>query len=164
MNRSILTQVAGLAGWLLLSAAAAATGAVASARSEAFYQQLVRPDWAPPSSLFGPVWTVLYVLMAIAAWLVWRSRGFSGARTALVLYLVQLVANALWTWIFFAWRMGTLAFIEILVLWLLIVATVIAFWRVHKFAAVLLLPYLGWVTFASALTYAIWMLNPSSLT
>ncbi len=163
VNRSTRAQLLGLGGWLFLSFLAAGTGAVASVRSEEFYGQLVRPEWAPPSSLFGPVWTVLYILMAVAAWLVWCERGFSGARTALWLYLIQLVANALWTWLFFAWRQGTLAFVEILVLWVLIVATIIAFWRVHKLAAVLLLPYLGWVTFASMLTYAVWQGNPDVL-
>ena len=163
LNRSTGTQLLGLAGWLLLSFAAAAIGALASVRSEAFYEQLVRPDWAPPASVFGPVWTVLYVLMGIAAWLVWRARGFSGARTALTLYVVQLAANALWTWLFFAWRLGFPAFVEILVLWVLIAATILAFWRVRRLAAVLLIPYLAWVTFAAALTFSIWQLNPELL-
>jgi tryptophan-rich sensory protein len=101
--------------------------------------------------------------MGIAAWLVWRERGFSGARAALVLFLAQLLANALWTWLFFAWRQGALAFVEILVLWALILATSISFWRVRKVAAVLLIPYLGWVSFAAFLTYAVWKRNPQLL-
>src|SRR5690606_9592199 len=137
-NRSMPGQISGLVGWLLLSFAAAGIGALASARSEAFYQQLSRPDWAPPPSVFGPVWSVLYLLMGVAAWLVWRERGFAGARAALGLFLLQLLANALWTWLFFAWRQGALAFGEILVLWVLIVATTVAFWRVRKLAALLL--------------------------
>ena len=160
MNRSIPTQVLGLAGWLLVSFAAAAVGGLASVRAGAFYQQLSRPGWAPPASVFGPVWSVLYLLMALAAWLVWRERGFGGARTALGLFLLQLAANALWTWLFFAWRQGALAFGEILVLWFLIVATLVAFWRVRPTAALLLLPYLGWVSFAAVLTYAVWQRNP----
>ena len=152
--------ILGLAGWLVLSFAAAGVGGLASARAGAFYQELSRPAWAPPSSLFGPVWTVLYVLMAVAAWMVWRERGFAGARAALGLFLLQLVANALWTWLFFAWRQGAAAFVEILVLWVLIIATMLAFWRVRKLAALLLLPYFVWVSFASALTYAIWQRNP----
>jgi tryptophan-rich sensory protein len=152
-------QAAGLAGWLVLCYAAAAIGAVASANAGEFYTALNRPDWAPPQWLFGPVWTILYALMAIAAWLVWRAHGFHGARTALTLFIVQLAANALWTWIFFAWRQGALAFAEILLLWVLIVATALAFRRHSTPAAALLLPYLGWVSFATALTFSTWQLN-----
>jgi translocator protein len=97
MNRSMTRQILGLAGWLLLSFVAAAIGGLASAPAGTFYQQLSRPDWAPPASVFGPVWSVLYLLMGVAAWLVWRERGFAGARTALSLFLIQLLANALWT-------------------------------------------------------------------
>jgi tryptophan-rich sensory protein len=157
------TQALGLAGWLLLMLAAAAVGAIASADAGAFYQQLSRPPWAPPGWLFAPVWSALYLLIGIAAWLVWRERGLRGARTALSLFVIQLAANALWTWLFFAWREGTLAFIEILILWALIVATLVAFWRVRPLAGALLLPYLAWVTFASALTFATWRMNPQLL-
>ncbi|WP_292449307.1 TspO/MBR family protein [Methylibium sp.] len=109
------------------------------------------------------MWSVLYLMMGVAAWLVWRARGFDGARTALVLFLVQLPANALWTWLFFAWREGGLAFAEILVLWALILGTVLAFWRVRLLAGALLLPYLAWVSFASALNFSLWRLNPGLL-
>lgn len=156
-------QALGLAGWLAVSFAAAATGGVASADAGSFYGQLVRPDWAPPASLFGPVWSVLYVLQGIAAWLVWRERRFGGARAALGLFGVQLAANALWTWLFFAWRQGALAFAEILVLWVLILATIVAFGRVRPLAGALLLPYLLWVSFATALTWSVWRLNPQLL-
>jgi benzodiazapine receptor len=163
MENSVRRQGIGLAGWLLGSFAAAAVGGVASANAGGFYQQLVRPGWAPPPWLFGPVWSVLYLLMGIAAWLVWRERGFRGARTALTLFVVQLAANALWTWLFFAWRRGALAFGEILLLWVLIVATLVAFWWVRPLAGALLVPYLLWVTFASALTFAVWRMNPAVL-
>jgi benzodiazapine receptor len=156
-------QWMGLAGWLLASFAAAAVGGVASANAGDFYQQLARPAWAPPSWLFGPVWSVLYLLMGIGAWLVWRERGFRGARGALWLFVIQLAANALWTWLFFAWRRGALAVGEILLLWVLIAATIAAFWRVRPLAGALLIPYLLWVTFATALTYAIWQRNPGLL-
>lgn len=136
---------------------------MASANAAGFYQSLSRPDWAPPPWLFGPVWTVLYLMIGIAAWLVWRERGFAGARAALSLFVMQLAANALWTWIFFAWRRGALAFAEIVVLWILIVATMMAFWRIRRIAGALFIPYLAWVTFASALTYCIWKLNPDLL-
>lgn len=156
-------SLAGLAGWLLLSFAAAAVGAVASADAAAFYAQLSRPDWTPPAWLFGPVWTVLYALMGIAAWLVWRARGFGGARGALTLFVVQLVANPMWTWLFFVARRGALAFAEILVLLALIAATLVAFGRVRPLAGALLVPYLAWVGFATALTWTLWQRNPALL-
>jgi tryptophan-rich sensory protein len=156
-------QLVGLVGWILASFVAAAIGSAASIQAGPFYTQLVRPEWAPPSSVFGPVWTVLYLLMGIAAWLAWRVAGFRAARTALTLFLVQLVVNALWSWLFFAWHRGAGAFADIVLLWLLIVATVIGFWRVRALAGVLLLPYLAWVSFASALNFAVWQLNPQVL-
>jgi benzodiazapine receptor len=153
----------GIAGWVLLSFAAAAAGGVASANAGDFYERLVRPAWAPPPYLFGPVWSVLYFLMGLAAGLVWRAGGFEGARLALTLFVVQLGFNALWTWLFFAWRLGMWAFIEIVVLWLLILATMMAFGRIRTLSAWLLLPYLAWVSYAAALTYAVWRLNPQIL-
>jgi tryptophan-rich sensory protein len=98
--------------------------------------------------------------MGVAAWLVWRERGFAGARVALGLFVSQLVVNALWTWLFFVWHRGALAFGEVLLLWLLVAATVIAFWRVSWLAGLLLLPYLVWVGFAALLTYVVWQRNP----
>jgi tryptophan-rich sensory protein len=156
-------QALGLLGWLALTSSAAAIGAFASANAGVFYEQLARPDWAPPGWLFGPVWSALYALMAVSAWLVWRSHGLAGARKALVLFVVQLAANAAWSWLFFAWRRGDLAFAEVLILWTLIVATIVSFRRLNSIAAYLLYPYLAWVTFASALTFAVWRLNPALL-
>jgi len=101
--------------------------------------------------------------MALSAWLVWRRRGFAGARTALVLFMVQLAANALWSWLFFAWRQGALAFAEVLILWCLIAATIVSFQRISTLASVLLYPYLAWTTFAAALSFATWRLNPGVL-
>lgn len=163
ISMSKTRQASGLVGWLLLVLAAAAIGGFASANAGTFYGELVRPTWAPPGWLFAPVWSVLYGLMGISAWLVWRVRGFAGARNALLVFALQLAANALWTWLFFAWRQGGLAFAEILLLWMLIVATVGLFWRVSRLSAVLLLPYLAWVSFASALTWSMWRLNPGPL-
>lgn len=147
-----------LAGWLLVTFAAAALGAIASADAGTFYAQLERPAWAPPAWVFGPVWTVLYALMGVSAWLVWRRAGFTRAH---LVFLCQLAVNALWSWLFFAWKQGALAFIEALVLWMLIAATAIAFWRLHRAAALLLVPYALWVAFAVALTYAVWQRNPA---
>lgn len=152
-----------LVGWIALSLAAGAVGGIASRAAPAFYAQLDRPAWAPPASLFGPVWSVLYVLIGVAAWLVWRERGWAGGRAALALFVAQLALNALWTWLFFAWRQGGLALAEIVVLWALIVLTLVAFWRVRRAAALLLVPYLAWVTFATALTASLWRRNPGLL-
>jgi tryptophan-rich sensory protein len=160
---SLPRQAVGLVGWLLLVFAVAAIGSLASVNAGSFYRELSRPAWAPPGWLFGPVWSVLYALMGVAAWLVWRRRGFAGARAALLLFIAQLAANALWSWLFFAWRQGGFALADVLVLWCLIAATIIAFRHISTVAAALLLPYLVWVTFASALTFSIWRLNPGLL-
>jgi translocator protein len=156
-------QIIGLAAWLLISFVAAAIGSAASIQAGPFYTQLVRPGWAPPAGIFGPVWTILYVLMGIAAWRVWRVRGFSAARTALTLFLIQLAVNALWSWLFFGWHLGAAAFADIILLWALIVATLGAFWRISPIAGALLIPYLLWVSFALALNYSVWQLNPQLL-
>ena len=153
----------GLIGWLLVSLAAGAAGALATRQAREFYAGLVRPAWAPPGWVFGPVWTTLYLLMGVAAWLVWRRAGWDGARTALTLFLAQLACNAAWSWFFFSWRRGALAFADIVLLLALIVATMFAFARVHGLAALLLLPYLAWVAFATALTYSIWRGNADQL-
>lgn len=160
---SLTTQALGLAAFLLASFVTGAIGALASIDAAGFYAQLVQPAWAPPAWLFGPAWSVLFVLMSVAAWLVWRDHGFSGAGLALRLFGVQLVANALWSWLFFGWRQGALAFAEVIVLWLLIAATAWQFWRLHRLAALLLVPYLAWVAFASALNFTLWRLNPALL-
>jgi benzodiazapine receptor len=158
-----MKQALGLVGWLLLSFAAAAMGAAASVQAAIFYQHLAQPSWAPPSSVFGPVWSVLYALMGIAAWLVWREGGWRRQRGVLTLFVIQLALNALWSWLFFAWHRGALGFADIVLLWLLILATLVGFWRVRPLAGALLVPYLGWVSFAAALNFAVWQLNPQIL-
>jgi translocator protein len=151
------TQGLGLIAWLLLVALAAWFGSQFA--PGAWYQALEKPAWTPPSWLFGPVWTVLYAMMGVAAWLVWRERGFSGAPTALGLFLLQLVLNAAWSWLFFGLQRPDLAAAEILILWAAIAATIVASWRVRPLAGWLLVPYLLWVSFAAALNVAIWRLN-----
>lgn len=148
-----------LVGWIALTAVFAAVGALGSAQAPVFYAQLDQPAWAPPAWLFGPAWTVLYLLMAVAAWRVARA----GRSPALLVYLVQLALNALWSWLFFGWRMGAAAFACIVVLWLLIAATIVLFRRIDRLAATLLLPYIAWVSFASALCFSIWQRNPALL-
>ena len=157
-------QALGFAAWLALCVATSAIGAIASANARTFYAHLALPAWAPPGWVFGPVWSALFLAMAIAVWLIWRLPQTSKSRSlALSLFVAQLVANALWSWLFFAWHLGGLAFAEVLLLWLLIAATLIAFWRLKPVAGLLLLPYLAWVTFASALNYTLWQMNPAIL-
>jgi benzodiazapine receptor len=144
--------------------AAAALGGVASVRARDFYAALDRPAWAPPGWLFGPVWAVLYTAMAIAAWLVWRAgQAQGGAREALALFVAQLALNAAWTWLFFVFRRGGWATAEIILLWIAIAATIVAFWRLRPVAGAMLLPYLAWVTFAAFLTVSVWRRNPDLL-
>ncbi len=162
-SMALSRQIVGLLAWLLVTFVAAAIGAYASIHAAQFYTHLALPAWAPSPAVFGPVWSVLYVLMAIAAWLVWRADIVRAPRAALVLFLIQLALNALWSCLFFGAHRGLLAFAEIVLLWILIVATLIAFWRVRALAGALLIPYLLWASFASALNYAVWQLNPQAL-
>ncbi|GAB3382057.1 tryptophan-rich sensory protein [Spongiibacter taiwanensis] len=162
-TRSRGQSLIGLIAWLGLAFCAAAVGAVASVDAGTFYSQLQRPAWAPPGWLFGPVWTVLYAMMGVSAWLVWCTQAGASMRRALVLFSAQLAVNALWSWLFFAWHQGALAFLNILVLWVLLVATLIGFWRLRSLAAWLLVPYLLWVGFAGLLNFAIWQANPALL-
>lgn len=156
-------RLKGFSAWLLVVAAAGAIGAVASVSAASFYTQLARPLWAPPAQLFGPVWSFLYLLMAVAAWLIWDKHGFEVARRPLTFFGAQLLLNALWSWLFFRWHLGLWALIDILALWILIIATAQSFWRLRPLAGALLIPYLIWVSFAMALNYAIWRLNPELL-
>jgi benzodiazapine receptor len=156
-------STAALLAFLALTAVAAVLGGWASVDAATFYAALDQPTWAPPAWLFGPAWTLLYTLMAVAAWLVWRAQGWSGAASALCLYGVQLAVNALWSWLFFAWQLGFWAFFGALALWLLVGATAVAFWPYRRLAAVMLLPYWGWVAFATALSWSLWQRNPALL-
>jgi tryptophan-rich sensory protein len=162
-ERPASKEIIGLLSWLAVTFIAAALGALASPGAKSFYAELTRPSWAPPASWFGPVWSVLYFLMAVAAWLVWRRSLEVRTRTPLVLFLLQLAVNALWSWLFFAWRLGGLAFADVAVLMALIAATVVSFWKVQRLAAALLIPYLGWVSYAAALTWSVWQSNPTLL-
>jgi translocator protein len=150
-------------GWIALCALAGGLGTIASVDAQRFYAQLAQPGWAPPAGIFGPVWTLLYMCMAVAAWLVWRKRGWAGAGGALGLFVVQLVSNTLWSWLFFAWHRGALAFADIVLLLALLIATIVAFARIHTTAAWLLVPYVAWVSFATALCFSVWQRNPQLL-
>ncbi len=146
-----------LIGWLVVCFAAASLGGLFL--PGAWYAQLQKPRWNPPNWIFGPVWTLLYALMAVAAWLVWRRGGFAVQRTALRWFLLQLFLNALWSPLFFGLHKPSLGFADILLLWLALLATVAAFWKARPLAGWLLLPYLVWVSFAAVLNLALWTLN-----
>jgi tryptophan-rich sensory protein len=146
--------------FILASFGAAALGGIATRWSVAtWYAGLAKPSWTPPSWLFGPVWTALYAMMAVAGWQVWRCRGLAGAKAAMLLFFVQLALNAAWSWLFFGFRMPGAAFAEIVLLWSAILATTVQFWRASPLAAILFMPYLLWVSFAAALNYSIWRMN-----
>ena len=147
----------GLIGWLAVTFAAAWIGSRYMPGD--WYASLVKPSWNPPNYLFGPVWTVLYVLMAVAAWLVWRKAGFSGAGPTLTLFVVQLALNALWSYLFFGQHRPDMAFVDIVALWIAILVVAVQFWRVDRTAGWLMAPYVLWVTFASYLNYVLWRLN-----
>ncbi len=152
-----IRSVLALAGWLALCFGAATFGALFMPGE--WYAQLRKPSWNPPSWLFGPVWTALYFMMASAAWLVWRLGGFAANLRPLSLFLAQLVFNALWSWLFFGLKNPALAFVDIVCLWLGILMTLLSFWNVHRTAALLLAPYLAWVSFAAVLNWTLWQMN-----
>lgn len=150
----------GLVAFLILCFAAAGIGgAVTTPKIPGWYATLAKPSWNPPNGVFGPVWSALYLGMAVAAWLVWRQGGLPGARLPLTLFGVQLLLNVLWSVIFFGLQNPSLAFGEVLILWAAIAATMVTFWRRSRVAGLLLAPYLAWVSFASALNFVIWRLN-----
>ena len=150
-------KVLGLVGWLVGSLAAGWIGS--RYMPGEWYEALAKPGWTPPDAVFAPVWSVLYVLMAVAAWLVWSRAGFAGAGVALSLFIVQLVLNALWSYLFFGARRPDLAFLEVILLWAVILLVTVLFWRETRIAGVLMVPYLAWVGFASCLNFALWQMN-----
>ena len=150
-------NILGLVGWLAISLAAGGIGS--RYLPGAWYASLAKPSWTPPNAVFAPVWTVLYILMGVAAWLVWRRAGFQAAGAALILFLVQLVLNALWSYFFFGLHRPDIALVDIVVLWSAILVVVVLFWREDPRAGAIMLPYLVWVGFASGLNFALWRLN-----
>jgi translocator protein len=150
--------------FVVLAVCVGALGAVfspgVSASATRWYAMLAKPEWLPPQNWFAPVWAALYVLMGIAAWLIWRERYHRGRSTAIAAYSVQLVLNALWPPLFFGLKNIDAGLFDIVALWLAIGWTLREFARVRMAAAVILLPYFIWVTFATAINLAIWKLNP----
>jgi benzodiazapine receptor len=151
--------LAALVFWVALCLLAGLIGSLFTAPAIAtWYRDLQKPAWGPPNWVFAPVWTALYVAMGVAAWLVWR-RAVPGVAAALVLFAVQLALNVVWSGLFFGLHSPGAALLDIVLLWLAILATLVAFWRVSPAAGILLLPYLGWVSFAASLNYTIWRMN-----
>lgn len=149
-----------LIGWLALCFAVGGISSIFPARAiSTWYAALVKPPFNPPNHVFGPVWTVLYTLMAVAAWIAWKTRPSPCRRRGLRLFLVQLALNFLWTWIFFSRHQMVTAFVDLLALWAAILLTILTFKKMSTTAAWLLVPYLAWVTFAGYLNFAIWRLN-----
>ena len=151
---------ASLAIFIIVCLGAGGLGAIAtSPEIEGWYKTLEKPPWNPPDNVFGPVWTTLFVMMAIAAWMVWRSKGARPATIALALFTVQFILNIAWSWIFFGMHQPGWALVELVILWLAIVATTVAFYRRSNSAGWLMAPYLAWVSFAGVLNFTIWRLN-----
>ncbi len=124
-----------------------------------WYAAIKKPSWTPPNWVFGPVWTTLYIGMAVAAWLVWRRNGLADAWLALLVFGVQLSLNAVWSLLFFGMRNPGIAFVDVVLLWFAVAGTIVTFGRISSLAAILLVPYLAWVSFAAALNWSIWRMN-----
>jgi tryptophan-rich sensory protein len=155
-----MTSAVAFVVFFMACLAAASTGIFF--RPGRWYASLQRPSWRPPDALFGPVWLVLYVMIATSGWLVWRDAGLAGAALPLAVYTLQLVLNGLWSWLSFGLRRLDLAFFEMGALWLSILATILAFQPISATAAWLLVPYLAWVSFALFLNFTLWRMNPET--
>ena len=160
MKLSPFLQCVGLVVAVAICFAAAGLGGLVTAPNiPNWYAELAKPAWNPPSWVFGPVWSCLYLMMAVSAWLVWRQAGFADAKLPLALFAVQLGLNSLWSILFFGLHSPGLAAVDIILLWIAILATLITFWKRSTWAGILLVPYLAWVSFAAVLNLVIWRLN-----
>jgi benzodiazapine receptor len=157
---SAIKQIVGLIISISACFAAAGIGSMATTPNiPTWYAELSKPTWTPPNWLFAPVWTALFLAMAVAAWLVWRQQASGTVRGALILFAVQLLLNTLWSVLFFGLQRPGWAAVEIAVLWIAILFTLIAFWQRSRWAGLLFVPYLLWVSFAGVLNVAVWHLN-----
>ena len=150
-------------GWAVCAGVCVLAGSLSALASglgdRGWYNSLHRPSWTPPDAVFGPVWTLLYIMMGSALWLVWQSKGRSGAPLAVSLFVVQLALNVVWSPIFFGLHLPGWAMIDLAALWVAVVATMLMFWSIRRLAGLLLTPYLLWCSFAAALNFALWQLN-----
>lgn len=145
---------------ILIAEGAGLLGSIFTASNvKGWYSTIIKPSWNPPSWIFGPVWTMLYALMGTAGAMIWNQKNLPGAKLALFVYGAQLVLNALWSMIFFGLKNPGLAFLEIIILLLMILVTTILFWKINPVAGALMIPYILWVSFATYLNYTIWQLN-----
>ena len=151
----------GLFIWIALCLAVGGTASYFTMASiPTWYASILKPSWTPPNQIFGPVWTLLYILMGVAGWRIWRKGGFNTNRHLLILFFIQLTFNFFWSFLFFKLQRPDVAFVDILFLGASILATIVAFARKDALSAWLLVPYFIWVMFASGLNFAIWRLNP----
>lgn len=150
-------KIIGLVVWILICFIPAIIGAQFGPGE--WYQDLAKPQWNPPNWIFGPVWTLLYILMGISVWIIWKDYGLKTAAIPIGFFIFQLVLNALWSWFFFGLENVGLAFVDILALWTFILITLILFWKLNTWSGVMLVPYIAWVSFATVLNYNIWQLN-----
>ncbi len=160
LRRSTKAQAIGLVVAVVVCYGAALLGNLATMpQIPTWYAGIAKPPWTPPDWLFGPVWSLLYAMMAVAAWLIWRQSDWKTAKSPLLWFAAQLILNSLWSILFFGMQKPAWSMVEVFFLWLAILMTVRAFWPVSRVAAGLLIPYLLWVSFASVLNVAIWQLN-----
>lgn len=163
MRRHRLLDLAGLAFFVALCLGIGALGAAVTATSvKTWYADLVKPSFTPPNAVFGPVWTALYVLMAVAAWRVWRAADRDTTRGPLTLFALQLALNLGWSVVFFGLGKIGAAVATIVVLDVGVVVTLLAFRTIDRWAALLMMPYLAWVSFATVLNITLWRLNPTA--
>ncbi len=159
-SRTTPALAIGLVVSIVVCFSAAAIGGIATTSSVGgWYAEIDKPTWNPPDWIFGPVWTLLYLMMAISAWLVWKNSTLESSRFALGWFAFHLLLNVLWSVLFFGLQQPGWAVAEIIILWISIVITIALFYGHSKLAAGLLVPYLCWVTFAAVLNYSIWSLN-----
>lgn len=149
-----MAQIVGLVIFFALVGAAAFFGATFQPGD--WYQTLNKPSWTPPNWLFGPVWTVLYIMIAIAGWRVWKTQG---ASPLLAIWFIGLVLNGLWSWLMFGENQIGWALVDIVALLTMIFAFIVLAWQPDRIAALLFIPYAVWVSYATALNFAIWRLN-----
>ncbi len=159
MNKSIFRALLLVACIFLCLSAGFIGSYFTMSQISSWYSTLQKPIWTPPNWLFGPVWTLLYIMMGVSLWLVVPQAGRRGYLWALSFFAAQLALNTMWSIIFFGWHQTGWAFVEIVALWIAILATIVSFWPISRVAALLLVPYLVWVSYASALNFAIWSLN-----
>lgn len=159
-NKTKAQVMWGLVFFLILCLGVSALGAWVTRPSiSTWYVGLSRPWGTPPNWVFGPVWTILYFMMALSAWWVWKELPWKKSRGPLTLFFLQLTLNAIWSWLFFGFQRPDLALVEIVTLWFAIGMTVMSFWNARTLAGALMLPYWAWISFAAYLNFGFWRLN-----